>query len=69
MHFRHLRSPDAKLDRLAEATALAWAWYLRLMQRGRDPAEFVVTFAQLVARSVNSGRRLKNLLHRVSITG
>ena len=28
------------------------------MRRGRDPAHFPVTFAQLVARSVNSGRRL-----------
>jgi len=58
LYFRHVRSPDAKLDRLAEAVALAWSWYMRLRQRGRDPAHFVVTFSQIVARSVNSGRRL-----------
>ena len=58
LYFRHVRSPDAKLDRLAEATAVAWSWYLRLVQRGRDPALFPVTFSQLAARSVASGRRL-----------
>jgi hypothetical protein len=29
-----------------------------LVQRGRDPANFPITFSQLVARSVASGRRL-----------
>jgi hypothetical protein len=58
LHFRHVRCPDTKLDHVAEAVALAWLWYLRLVRKGRDPAEFVVTFSQLVARSVASGRRL-----------
>ena len=57
-HFRHVRCPDTKLDRVAEATALAWLCYLRLVRKGRDPAQFVVTFSQLVARAVNSGRRV-----------
>jgi hypothetical protein len=57
-HFRHIRCPDTRLDRLAEAAAIAWAWYLRLVRRGRDPADFPVTFSLLVARSVASGRRL-----------
>lgn len=58
LHFRHVRSPDAKLDHLAEAVAISWSWYCRLMRKGRDPVHFPVTFARLVARAVNSGRRL-----------
>jgi len=57
-HFRHVRCPYTKHDHLAEATALAWSWYLRLVRKGRDPSQFVVTFSQLVARAVYSGRRL-----------
>jgi len=38
--------------------ALAWKWFVRLMQRGKDPSEFVTTFTSLLARAVNSGRRL-----------
>jgi hypothetical protein len=39
-------------------TAMAWQWFLRLYQRGKDPSEFLTGFTTLLARAVNSGRRL-----------
>ena len=33
----------------------------RLHERGRDPAEFVISFTTLLARAVNSGRRLAGM--------
>jgi hypothetical protein len=42
--------------------ALAWLWYVRLINRGRDPQDFVATFVTLLARSVNSGRRLAGMM-------
>jgi len=38
--------------------ALAWQWYLRLHERGKDPSDFMKAFTTLLARAVNSGRRL-----------
>jgi hypothetical protein len=58
IYFRHLRCPHQKADAIQEMCALAWKWFLRLHQRGRDPAEFVKGFVGLLARAVNSGRRV-----------
>jgi hypothetical protein len=44
-------------------TALGWRWFLRLHQRGKDPAEFLTGFTILLARAVNSGRRLVGMAH------
>jgi hypothetical protein len=60
IHFRHLR-PHRKADAIQEMRALAWKWFLRLHQRGKDPADFVTTFATLLARAVDSGRRLAGM--------
>jgi hypothetical protein len=58
IYFRHVRCPHQKADAIQEMCALAWKWFLRLHQRGRDPAHFVKGFVSLLARAVNSGRRL-----------
>jgi hypothetical protein len=60
IYFRHL-GPDRKADALQEMRALAWNWFLRLHERGKDPADFVTHFATLLARAVNSGRRLAGM--------
>jgi hypothetical protein len=60
IYFRHL-GPHRKADALQEMRALAWKWFLRLHERGRDPADFVTSFATLLARAVNSGRRLAGM--------
>jgi hypothetical protein len=60
IYFRHLRS-HRRADAVQEMVALAWLWYVRLINRGRDPRDFVATFVTLLARSVNSGRRLAGM--------
>jgi DNA-directed RNA polymerase specialized sigma24 family protein len=56
--FRHLGCPQGRDDAVAEAVALAWREYLRLVERGKDPAQFVSTFASYAARAVWRGRRV-----------
>jgi hypothetical protein len=61
IYFRHLRCPHKKADAIQEMRALAWKWFLRLHERGRDPAGFVTTFVTLLARAVNNGRRVAGM--------
>jgi hypothetical protein len=56
--FRDVRCFPTREDRIAEAEALAWKWWLRLRERGKDPTAFVSTLAVLACRAVRSGRRL-----------
>src|SRR5436189_5507246 len=57
IYFRDVRCPDTKADRLAECQALAWKWFLRLAEQGKDVNQFLMAFIFLVARAVKSGRR------------
>ena len=54
--------PHKREDMLQEMRALGWQWFLRLQERGKDPADFMKTFTTLLARAVLSGRRLVGLL-------
>ena len=63
IYFRHVRCPHRKADAIQEMTALGWRWFLRLHERGKDPAEFLTGFTTLLARAVNSGRRLVGMAH------
>jgi hypothetical protein len=56
--FRHLRCPHTRDDAVAETVALCWLWFVRLVERGRDPLAFVSRVADFAARHVRSGRRL-----------
>jgi hypothetical protein len=56
--FRHVKCPHQKEDAIAEAIALAWRWYLRLAERGKDAAGFPSTLAVFAVRRVRGGRRL-----------
>src|SRR6266576_1447088 len=57
VYFRDVRCPDQKADKLAECEALAWKWFLRLHEQGKDIHQFLMAFIFLVARAVKSGRR------------
>jgi hypothetical protein len=61
IYFRHLKA-HRKADAIQEMRALAWLWYVRLINRGRDTQDFVATFVTLLARAVNSGRRLAGMM-------
>jgi hypothetical protein len=56
--FRHLGCPQGRDDAVAEAVALAWRSYLRLVERGKAPAQSVSRFAGYAARAVKRGRRV-----------
>src|ERR1700722_16339414 len=60
IYFRFL-SLHQKADAIQEMRALGWQWYLRLRDRGKDPADFMKAFTTLLARAVFSGRRLVGL--------
>ncbi len=56
--FRGVRCPVTRENRVAECVALAWKWFLRLTEQGKDVFAFPMAFAALVARAVRCGRRL-----------
>lgn len=56
--FRGLRCPQSKADSVQETIAISFHWYVRLIGRGKNPAQFPTTFAAFAVRAVKSGRRL-----------
>ena len=56
--FRGVRCPHRQEEFKAEMVALAWRWFLRLVERGKDPCEFPTAIASYAAKAVKSGRRL-----------
>jgi hypothetical protein len=58
VYFRHVRSTFTKEELLAEMVAICWKWFVRLVQRGKDPLAFPSALASYAARAVRSGRRL-----------
>jgi len=59
--FRHLKCRDKREDAIAEMVALSWRWFLRLVEKGKDPAAFPATLATFAARAVKCGRRLARM--------
>jgi hypothetical protein len=57
-HFRHLRCLHRQDDAVAETVALAWHWFRRLAQRGKDASRFSVAFSNYAARAAKNGRRV-----------
>lgn len=55
--FRHLQA-HYQYDAIAEAIALAWKWFVRLVRRSKDPAVFPSALATFAVRAVINGRRL-----------
>jgi hypothetical protein len=60
IYFRHLTS-HKKADAIQEMRALAWRSFVRLIERGKDAAEFIVSFCRFLPRAVNSGRRVTGM--------
>ena len=56
--FAYCKCANQKADKTAEAIALAWKWFVKLQERGKNAATFPGVFAILVARAVASGRRI-----------
>jgi hypothetical protein len=58
IHFRDIRSPDTRAEKIAETIALAWKSFVGLAQRGIDAAEFPSALAAFAARAARNGRRV-----------
>jgi hypothetical protein len=58
IYFRHLKCRHQQEEAVAECVALAWAWFIRLLRRGKNPEAFITVLADFAARAVSSGRRL-----------
>jgi hypothetical protein len=58
VYFRWIRCPQRKADAVAETVAISWNWFVRLVERGKDPLSFPVMLASYAARAVRCGRRL-----------
>ena len=58
LYFRGLRCPHRRDDAVAETVALTWRWFVRLVERGKDPLTFPTVLAAYAARAVRCGRRL-----------
>ena len=56
--FRHVKCRQTRDEAIAEMVALAWKWFVRLTNRGKDVAKFPVTFCRYAGFAVKSGRRL-----------
>jgi hypothetical protein len=58
IYFRHLKCLHQREEAVAECLALAWAWFIRLVRRGKNPEAFITVLASFAARAVASGRGL-----------
>jgi hypothetical protein len=58
IYFRHVPSRQKRTDLVAETVALAWKWFVRLAEKGRDGTQFPMTLASYAAKAVRSGRRV-----------
>jgi hypothetical protein len=57
IYFRQLR-PHRKEETLQEMRALAWFWFRRLAQRGKDAGQYLSAFNDFLVRAISSGRRI-----------
>jgi hypothetical protein len=57
VYFRN-KNADMREELIAEMVGLCWKWFVRLVERGKDPTAFVSALATFAARAVNSGRRV-----------
>lgn len=63
IYFRQVPCHHRKADCISEAVALAWKWWVRLIERGKDPSTFVSALATFAARHVQAGRKLCGIDH------
>lgn len=59
--FHTVKCPATREDKVAECIAVAWKWYARLNECGKDVNKFVMIFTYLVVKAVKSGRRVAGM--------
>jgi hypothetical protein len=68
VRFRHL-NPSDREEVVADVIAYGFASFLRLAERGKDPAAFPAVFAHFVAKAVANGRRVTPRLSTRDLLG
>jgi DNA-directed RNA polymerase specialized sigma24 family protein len=58
IYFRDVKCPHRKEDYIQETRALAWKYFVRTIEQGKNPLTFVSLIATFAARHARSGRRL-----------
>ena len=58
IYFRDVRCREQRADWIAEAIALAWKWFVRLEERGKDATQIASAIATFAVKAVRCGRRL-----------
>jgi hypothetical protein len=58
VRFGFLRCPGRRDDAIAETIAVAWRWFRRLVEQGKDVDNFVMVLADYAVRHVRNGRKL-----------
>lgn len=58
IRFHHIRCPQTRADALSDVVALAWLWFRRLSQRGKNAARFIRRLTDFACSHVRAGRRL-----------
>jgi hypothetical protein len=56
--FHSIKCVQTREERIAEMTALAWRWFLRLVEKGKDVSQFPTALATFAAKAVRAGRRV-----------
>jgi hypothetical protein len=58
IYFRQVKCYHKKADCISETIALAWKWFVRLAERGKDACRFATALASYAAKAVKAGRRV-----------
>jgi hypothetical protein len=58
IRFSFLKCPGKRDDAIQETIAVAWKWFLRLIEQGKDIDTFVTVLADYAVRHVRCGRKL-----------
>lgn len=58
IYFRAIKCGFKRADLIAEAVAVAWKWFIRMAEKGKDATRFPSVLATLAARAVKSGRKV-----------
>ncbi len=57
-YFRNVKDPAKREEFVAEMVGISWRWFRRLVERGKDAAQFPSAIAGYAARAVRGGRRV-----------
>src|SRR6185295_10116706 len=56
-----LKCEEKKEEACAEALALAWKWFVRLVKKGKDATQFSSALATFASKAVRCGRRVAGM--------